>query len=452
MQQQPSLATQLLICSFRAQDFLNSAKELSIEANEHSLRLWHRKFAPWADGKISEMQWIEELEGANATAVLEEVGVDPDKLSATPRSGDQKGRGVGLSAQDGGVGDALGSWIQDGMGRRPDVSLDAVRKGNEGNGGNGSQKEQESAESPTAETLPRVVAAAGYDIASSSAAPPAKTAAAAAATTATATATATATITSTTAGSKAGAGASSSSLAEPLVVSGAMSRSGPADHAEVDEARDLIAATLKFNKFTLEMGFEELDYDLDGRISVSDLMRGCQEMALLGSIRPEAIDGLIHRMGKDGFVEIDDWLEGFGNAESDKVLHSRGLASALERQSATAAENLLSFKEVSDTIAAVLQYNDMTVDDGFVEFDVDEDGFISLDDLSKCAKQLEIEVEDGVLAAWHSHNCIGMETVLHESDWRRALARADGETGDPHLTTLHGKRCFCPEMLPFFIL
>jgi len=407
------------------QDFLASAKELSIEANEHSLRLWHKKFAPWADGKISEMQWIEELEGANAAAVLEEVGVDPNKLSSTPRSGDHKGGGVGLSAQDGGVGGALGSWIQDGMGRRPDVSLDAVKKSNEGNGGDRSKEEREAAKGPTAEYSPRRLAAAGHDIASSSAAPPTKTAAAAAAA-------ATAT---TTTGAKAEAGASSS-LAEPSVVSGAMSRSGPADPAEVDEARDLIAATLKFNKFTLEMGFEELDYDLDGRISVSDLTRGCQEMALLGSIRPEAIVGLVHRIGKDGFVEIDDWLEGFGSAESDKVLHSRGLASALERQSATAAENSLSFKEVSDTIAAVLQYNDMTVDDGFVEFDVDEDGFISLDDLSKCAKQLEIEVEDGVLAAWHSHNCVGMETVLHESDWRRALARADGDTGDPHLTTL----------------
>lgn len=125
--------------------------------------------------------------------------------------------------------------------------------------------------------------------------------------------------------------------------------------------------------------------------------QGCPSPALsvastLRLAPPQAIAALHRLMDShgNGLVELADWMRILGRADVESVLKSdrviKGDAEwSSEHASGSAAGSSGSStrnpQDISNTIAALLKYNNMTFSEGFVEFDADEDGEISLSDL-----------------------------------------------------------------------
>jgi len=126
----------------------------------------------------------------------------------------------------------------------------------------------------------------------------------------------------------------------------------------------------------------------------------------------------------DGRITFKEWDTALCHANPDKVLRSRGVVMA-HPQELTAPERISGAKastplrvgsaaslptiltlrsaiqKVTDTIAALLQYSGLSVEEGFDEFDKDGDGFISRIDLTTSCESLELDASS---AGNHSQN------------------------------------------------
>ena len=190
---------------------------------------------------------------------------------------------------------------------------------------------------------------------------------------------------------------------------------------DVSTAADELAAALRYNELSPRSGFERLDVDCDGCISMADLEAARQRLEL--NISPEPLAAMHKAMDErgDGLVDVDAWTRFLTGRQTDAVLRSRGVTtgvitddagenskaggSAQVRTPTTVAPGPLSVEDVSNTIAALLDFNHLEMMDGFEAFDVDLDDKISMDDLKTAAQTLELQVAEHELKGRYFKYC-----------------------------------------------
>ena len=84
---------------------------------------------------------------------------------------------------------------------------------------------------------------------------------------------------------------------------------------------------------------------------------------------------------------------------------------------------------VAALIVKTLKYNDITVDEGFAEFDTDEDGFISTQDLMLTAKDLNLtdNLDSDQIMQWHAAANVSRTGKLDRSEWVSGLEGANAD-------------------------
>ena len=211
--------------------------------------------------------------------------------------------------------------------------------------------------------------------------------------------------------------------------------------ADIDSAASELAAALRYNDMDLRSGFEALDVDKDQRISLRDLQAAAEGLALL--IAPHALVALHKAMDEkgNGLVEVDSWTAFLEGRNTDSVLLSRGIdrsieveKDALQTQAPAATEEtpittstFAHVQPVSDTIAALLDYNYLAHQDGFEAFDVDQDDKISMQDLMEAAESMKLEVSAEVLAQWFRTVNMRGDGMMTFEEWDTALGYANSE-------------------------
>ncbi len=211
--------------------------------------------------------------------------------------------------------------------------------------------------------------------------------------------------------------------------------------ADIDSAASELAAVLRYNDLDLRSGFEALDVDKDQRISLGDLQAAAKGLAL--EITPNALVALHKAMDKkgNGLVEVDSWSAFLEGRNTDSVLLSRGIdppveaeKDALQTQAPAATEEIpittstfAHVQTVSDTIAALLDYNHLAHQDGFEAFDVDQDDKISMQDLMEAAESMKLEVSAEVLAQWFRTVNMRGDGMMTFEEWDTALGYANSE-------------------------
>ena len=82
---------------------------------------------------------------------------------------------------------------------------------------------------------------------------------------------------------------------------------------------------------------------------------------------------------------------------------------------------------LGEHIAAVLEHNGMTADEAFPFFDLDQDERLSVADLLESCATANVNTSQPQVAAWIAHHARQDDkSFLTLSDWRAALAHADG--------------------------
>ena len=82
---------------------------------------------------------------------------------------------------------------------------------------------------------------------------------------------------------------------------------------------------------------------------------------------------------------------------------------------------------VAALIVKALQYNKISLPDGFHEFDFDGDGLISTDDLKQVAADLRLtdNLNSTQILQWHSAANVSQSGALNKQEWLAALDGAD---------------------------
>ena len=217
---------------------------------------------------------------------------------------------------------------------------------------------------------------------------------------------------------------------------------------DVDTAACELAAALRYNNLSPRSGFESLDVDEDDRISMGDLQAAVEGLAL--QISPEALAALHKAMDQrgDGLIQVDSWTNFLEGRNTDSVLLSRGVDTSVEevanpeeageavhKTGATAATEetplttsmFAHVQPVSDTIAALLDYNYLNHEDGFEAFDVDQDDKISMQDATTAAESLKLDVTAEALAEWFRAVNRSADGMITFAEWDTALGFANSE-------------------------
>jgi hypothetical protein len=89
----------------------------------------------------------------------------------------------------------------------------------------------------------------------------------------------------------------------------------------------------------------------------------------------------------------------------------------------------MSIYTVSDMIAMLLEYNNLTTREGFETFDDDEDNMISMADLTRAAETtLSLEVDAATLKEWFQFYNTSGSGMMSEEEWNRAMTAANLNT------------------------
>ena len=101
---------------------------------------------------------------------------------------------------------------------------------------------------------------------------------------------------------------------------------------------------------------------------------------------------------------------------------------------------------MASLIVKALQYNKITLAEGFQEFDVDQDGFISTKDLLRTAEELNLldNLSSTQILEWHAAANVSQSGKLKPDEWHGAL---EGEP-DVYRFTVRGhtadnEQCTC---------
>jgi hypothetical protein len=141
--------------------------------------------------------------------------------------------------------------------------------------------------------------------------------------------------------------------------------------------------------------------------------------------------GVVSSGGMEGFVSLDGFCKILSQGKTEAVLNSRGVPVEVIGGRIGGRGGVLEApqgpKDVADAISASLRFNGLTVEEGFAAFDVDKDGFISLEDLVVASATLKFGVEEGLLGMYISKYGSGSRGV-DMVGWKAALITAEPET------------------------
>ena len=194
------------------------------------------------------------------------------------------------------------------------------------------------------------------------------------------------------------------------------------------EIVNTIAASLAYNNLTPDAGYDAFDLDEDGKVTLKDLAGAVEPLSL--TLKPQDIEALFNEMGgqQNGYIARDVWVEMIEQADSEKVLKSRGVIvdQMSEGVSTGIPAGPAGLQAALNSIAAILRYNDYDTESGFDAFDVDEDGFLSLDDLRQSVADLQLQIQDAdILEVFDTLGPNQGGKVSRES-WVRVMESADG--------------------------
>ena len=108
-----------------------------------------------------------------------------------------------------------------------------------------------------------------------------------------------------------------------------------------------------------------------------------------------------------------------GTASSAPATNGAAAGAASRTQSAAAVKGAIT------VIAAALRYNEMSPAQGYEAFDVDQDGTVSLDDLSVAADKLDLRLEPAQLAALLAFLDVRGVGFADTEAWCAVMADAD---------------------------
>ena len=150
--------------------------------------------------------------------------------------------------------------------------------------------------------------------------------------------------------------------------------------APMQHALDTISAALVYNKLGVSKGYAAFDVDKDGLLSLADLHKASNRLDLgIAAGDLEEVFGYMASLsvqGGDGYITKGAWEEALGRAQAQRVLR-RVLPPTL--------------MHTIDKIAEVILFNGMEPEKGFEAFDVDNDGLLSMSDLSTACGTLGLE-------------------------------------------------------------
>ena len=232
----------------------------------------------------------------------------------------------------------------------------------------------------------------------------------------------------------------------------------------VQKISDTIAALLDYNDLAHQDGFEAFDVDEDDRINMEDLLAAAESLQLDANAEDLSLWFRAVNVSGDGRITFQEWNAALGSANSEEVLRSRGVAivdadgvqiSAGSQTGAIAPSSVVptvelpnmrapsvgksvadvkqspgeaadAIQNVTDTIAAILKHSELSIDDGFAEFDCDQDGSISSQDLSTSCQQLELDVSMDHVRLWYQSVDASAAGISLET-WRAVLSGANAD-------------------------
>ena len=202
----------------------------------------------------------------------------------------------------------------------------------------------------------------------------------------------------------------------------------------IQESIDIVAAALVFNGLDLDKGYDAFDDDEDGVLSLADLQAAVQALQLNLSDRDtRALYAHMDPAGA-GHIAREAWTSALSGAQTEEVLKSRGIMLGdipAENTAGVGTETSVpltdSVQHSVDVIAAALAYNQLTADEGYDAFDVDEDGRVSLMDLQAAVRTLQMELAPQAVTALFEHLDEGRAGAITREVWTRALEGANAE-------------------------
>eukprot|EP00961_Rhodomonas_salina_P150066 2020730-Rhodomonas_salina.1 len=198
-------------------------------------------------------------------------------------------------------------------------------------------------------------------------------------------------------------------------------------------AADTIAAALEYNKLSPSEGYDAFDVDEDGKVSWEDLKQAVETLRL--ELAEADVQAFFEQLdeSKSGHISKDAWQRTMRDAHADTVLKSRGVAAGEEPVGGEAgsggtgvneSEGTAPVGSVSDTIGALLAWNELTPRAGYEAFDADQDGKISLKDLQVAAATYSLTLDTDEMQKWHESVAKGGAHIAIE-DWVREMEGAN---------------------------
>ena len=196
---------------------------------------------------------------------------------------------------------------------------------------------------------------------------------------------------------------------------------------DVITAMNAIAATLRVNSLSPVDGYDEFDDDQDGRLSMSDLKAANSILHMdLSEENLRALFLLLDPL-KEGYIRQEQWTKSFALATGvEDLLRSRGCDHRGTSISPQADDMVAEAKpnDLSNKICALIQYNGLTSDSAFEEFDFDCDGKLCLADVKAAAAEYLPGTTAYEVERWHEVHAKGGVITLRE--WTKMIQGSDG--------------------------
>ena len=156
--------------------------------------------------------------------------------------------------------------------------------------------------------------------------------------------------------------------------------------------------------------------DGDGKLSLQDMVLSCKDLNL--GLSDETVTRFHASMANAaGFIELDAWLKALEHPTGlENVLQSRGLAEPQR------------ISQMLNSIAAALEFNQLSVAEGFDAFDADGDGFISYDDLNATAISLDLAIPPADVERLHRHMDASSTGLITLEAFTRLVGAADPQS------------------------
>jgi Ca2+-binding EF-hand superfamily protein len=228
-------------------------------------------------------------------------------------------------------------------------------------------------------------------------------------------------------------GEASSGTVEPTQA-GAEESSESAPNAITDRLRDsidIVAAALKYNSLSVDEGYDAFDIDEDGRVSFEDLKNAIGQLSI--NMSEEAMTELYEHLGggAQGYVMRQDWVRIISTGRGGEVLKSMGVdtvenATNQGADTNDSGDNTSRLRNSIDVVAAALNYNSLSVKDGYDAFDIDEDGQVSLEDLENVVSHLKLNLSVEAINELYEHLGGQKDGSVSRDEWQRVIATGRG--------------------------